>query len=324
MKSLISKNASRRLLVAATALAVAVTGAAAVYAAGTMGAKKVVLTNQNASASSVGYSFTINPATTGSTIKRVEVQFGTTQGGSTVPTSMTTTGAAVGSITGLTGTWTGSFATNGLLSISNATGSTPSNPVTIPFTGITNSNANGTYYARISTYDATSAGTLIDQDDVAFVIAPSTVTVSATVNETLTFSLGSTTVALGSLSTGSVSTGTGNMTVATNAANGYGVNASGVTLTKGTDTIPFVSDGTAVAAGTAGYGLRVSTCASGATCSSTQDIGSGLTAGITDLIARTSPTTGDTSTITYRASINGGTPAGNYSSTVSYVAVGKF
>jgi hypothetical protein len=305
------------------ALAISVTGAAATYAAG-MGAKSVTLTNQNASATTVGYSFKINPATTGSTIKRVEVQFGTVQGNTTVPTSMTTTGAAVGSITGLTGTWTGTFTTNGLLSIANATGSTPTNPVTIPFTGITNSSATGTYFARITTYDATTGGSQIDQDDVAFVIAPSTVTVTASVNETLTFSLGATSVALGALSTGSVSTGTGSMTVATNAANGYGVNASGTTLTKGSDTIPFVTDGTPVAAGTAGYGLRVSACASGATCSSVQDIGSGLVSGITDLIARTNPTTGDTSTITYRASINGGTPAGNYSSTVSYVAVGKF
>ena len=260
----------------------------------------------------------------GTSIKGVKVVFGTAQGGSTVPTGMTTTGAAVGSITGLSGTWTGSFATNGTMSITNATGSTPTNPVSIPFTGITNSSSNGTYFAQVTTYSDTGLTTAIDQDDVAFVIAPSSVTVSASVNETLTFSLGSTSVSLGTLSTGSVSTGTGNMTIATNAANGYGINASGSTLTKGSDTVPFVTDGTPVAAGTAGYGLRVSSCAAGATCSSTQDIGSGLTSGVTDLMSRTSPTTGDTHTVTYRASINGGTPAGSYSSTVSYVAVGKF
>lgn len=315
---------SRRAAIAVLALTIAVSGAAAVFATGGMGAKKVVLSNQNASATGVSYSFTINPATTGSTIKRVEFQVGTAQGGSTVPTAMTTTSATLGSVSGLSGSWTPDVSVNGLMKITNATGSTPTNPVTIPWNAITNSSSANTYYFRISTYDATTGGTLIDQDDVAFVIAPSTVTVTATVNETLTFSLGTTSVALGTLSTGSVSTGTGTVVVATNAANGYGVNVSGTTLTKGTDTIPFVTDGTPVAAGTAGYGLRVSACASGATCSSTQDIGSGLTAGVTDLIARTSSTTGDTSTVMYRASINAATPAGSYSSSISYVAVGKF
>jgi hypothetical protein len=317
-------NLKRLGLIALAFLLATVLGATSLLAA-TLGNVKVTLTNQNASATSVGYSFVINPTTTATTIKGVKVVFGTTEGGSTVPTSMSTTGAAFGTTSLGGGAWTaGSFTTNGTMSFTNSTGSTPTNPVSFNFTGITNSNTNGTYFAQITTYSDTGLASPIDQDDVAFVIAPSTVTVTGSVNETLTFSLSATSVSLGTLSTGAVGTGTGNLTVATNAANGYGVNVSGSTLTRGTDTIPFVTSGTAVAAGTAGYGLRVSSCAAGASCSSTQDIGSTLTAGVTDLISRTSTTTGDTSTIQYRASINSTSPAGAYSSSISYVAVGKF
>jgi hypothetical protein len=313
------------------ALMLAVTGATAVMA-GNMGAKKVVLSNQNNNTNGgtgVTDTFTINPATTGSTIKCVKIVYATAQGGSTLPTGMVTTSASYNSAgssgLGTMSSWTNDATTNGTFKLTFTTGSTPSNPVVLRFTGITNPTSNGTYFASVATFGNTDCSTTpLDNDDVAFVIADSSVTVTATVNETLTFSLGSTSVGLGTLSTGSVSTGTGNMTVATNAANGYGINASGTTLTKGSDTVPFVTDGTPVTAGTAGYGLRVTTCGSGATCSSTQDIGTGLTTGVTDLMSRTSPTTGDTHTVTYRASINAITPAGAYSSLVSYVAVGKF
>lgn len=328
----ISRNTTRRLLVSTMAIALVVTSAAAALAVGGMGAKKVVLSNQNNNTNggtAISDTFTVNPATTGSTIKCVKIVYGTAQGGSTVPTGMVTSSASYNSAgssgLGTMSSWTNDATTNGTFKLTFATGSTPTNPVVLKFTGITNPTSNGTYFASVATFGNTDCSTTpLDYDDTAFVIADSTVTVTATVNETLTFSLSTTSVALGTLSTGSVSTGTGNMTVATNAANGYGVNASGTTLTKGADTIPFVTDGTPVAAGTAGYGLRVSTCASGASCSGTQDIGTGLTAGVTDLVARTSPTASDVSTIQYRASINGASAAGAYSSSVSYVAVGKF
>lgn len=282
-----------------------------------MGAKKVTLTNENPSATSVGYTFSLNPATTGTPIERIEIQVGTTQGGSTVPTGMVTTGAAVGTIGGLTGTWTGTFTTNGLLSIANAAGSTPTNPISLQFTGITNSSATGTYYFRITTFDADTGGSQIDQADVAFPIANSTTTVSASVGETLSFALNTTSVALGTLSTGSVASNTNTMTVATNAASGFVITGQGSTLTAGALTIPFTTDGT-VTAGVSEYGIAFSGGA-GSHPSGDQDLSS-----TTTVTTVTGPVSSDVTTATYKASITGSQGAGDYTSSITYICTATF
>lgn len=293
--------------------------------------KSVTLSNQNRSDASnnpgtnVQYNFSLDG--TAGTVKRIEFQYQNAQGTDACPTGHVTSSAAFGTTTGFGGlTWTVDNAGSAtcLVKFTNATGNSGAGAFTFRVDGITNATALGTDFVKVTTYDATSGGTLIDTDTVAYVIADSTVQVTASVNETLSFSLAQTSVNLNTLSTGGVSTGTGDMTIATNADSGYGINASGTTLTKGSDNIDFVTDGTPAAPGVESYGIRVSSCAAGASCSSTQDIGTGLTAGITDLMSRTGPDAGDTHTVTYRASIDAATAAGSYTSNISYVAVGKF
>lgn len=288
--------------------------------------KKMTLSNQNRSNAAnnpgTGVQYTLSATGASATaVKRFEFQWQAAQGTDACPTGHVTSSAAFGTTTGLGGlTWTVDNAGSAtcLVKFTNVTGNAANGAFTFRIDGITNTTANGTDFVKVTTYDATTAGTQLDQDTVAYVIADSTVQVTATVNETLTFSLATTSVALGVLSTGSVSTGTGNMSVATNAASGYEVNAAGSTLTKGSDTIAFVADGT-VTAGSPEYGLAVSTCGGGATCTS-GDLGMPQSA----LISRANTSAGDTHTITYKASINSASAAGAYTSNISYVAVGKF
>ncbi|MEX2209403.1 MAG: hypothetical protein WD603_03775 [Patescibacteria group bacterium] len=300
-------------LVAAFVLSLAT--ATAVYAAG-MGDTSVTLTNENPSATGVGYTFEFNPETTGSTIRRVEFQVGTTQGGSTVPTGMTTTSASLGTVSGLSGTWTEDVSVNGLLEISNATGSTPTNPLSVEFTGIDNSSVEGTYYFRISTYDADTGGNLIDQDDVAFPIESSTVTVSADVGQTLSFALSATSANLGTLSDSSVSTDDHTLTVSTNASGGYTLTGQGSTLTSGSDTVPFVTDGT-VTTGVSEYGVAFAG-ASGHPAGD-QDLTT-----TTTVASSTGPVSNATTTATYKASIVASQPAGSYQSSITYIATATF
>lgn len=309
-------NITKRSAVLSMAFVLATVGAVTAYAAGLTN-KKVTLGNENPSQStSYNFTFTAGSATT---IKRVEIQFGTTQGGTTLPTGMTTTGASLASTSNLGsgGTWAGSFGTNGLLSIANAANTgTPAAGITANFNSITNSSSTGTYYARITSYDAATGGTAIDQDDVAFPIANSSVNVTASVGETLSYSLSANSIALGTLNNASTSTGSHTMTVSTNAQGGYAITGQGNQLTAGSNTIPFTTD-SAVTTGQSEYGVAFS----GAT---------GHPAGDRDLTSSqtvassSAPANAAQTTATYKASIAGTQAAGNYTSTVTYVATATF
>lgn len=304
---------------------IALVGAAATAQAA-FSPKSVTLSNQNRSnaannpGTSVQYTFSMTGQST-TAVKRFEFQFQDAQGTDGCSVGQSTAAAAFGTTTGLGGlTWTVDNTGSAicLVKFTNATGNAANAAFTFRVDGITNATALGTDFVKVTTFDATSAGTLLDQDTVAYVIADSTIQVTASVNETLTFSLSTTAVSLGTLSTGAVASGTGNMSVATNAASGYDVNAAGSTLTRGAATIPFVADGT-VTAGASEYGISVTTCGAGATCTS-GDLGMPQNG----LITRATPTSGDTHTVTYEASITAAQAAGSYTSNISYVAVGKF
>lgn len=315
----------RRILASMLAFTLALGLLGSVEAAGIFTARKVSLTNQNPQANSVGYNFTLT-AQSSTTVKRVEFQFGDTLGSATPPTGLTTTSASInGSPTGLggAGTWTADVTTNGLIKINNAsnTGS-PSANATVNFSGITNSTSAGTDFVRISSYDtATSGGTLIDQSDVAYVITNSSVTVTGVVGETLSFSLSATSLTLSPnpMTTGSVASGSHTMSIATNASTGWNISAlsSSTTLTKGSSTIPFITNGGTVTAGTPNYGVAWSG-ASG------HPSGDNNPSTIGTVASASSPTTGATTTATYKAAINSTTPGGIYTSTVSYVATANF
>ncbi len=311
------RNITKRSAALSLAFVLATAGAASVYAAGLTNAK-VTLGNQNPSQSTT-YNFEFSPVSS-TTIKRVEIQFGTAQGGSTVPTGMTTTGGSLASTSnlGAAGTWTGDFTTNGLVKANNATNTgAPSANATVNLASLANSSATGTYYARISTYDtATTGGTLIDQGDVAFTVTNSTVNVTAAVGETLSYSLSSTSVALGTLSSSATNSGTHTMAVSTNAAGGYAITGSGSTLTDGSKNVPFTLD-SAVTTGVSEYGVAFS----GATGHPAGDRNMSTSQTVASSSA---PASNATTTATYKASIAGTQAAGNYTSAITYVATATF
>jgi hypothetical protein len=213
--------------------------------AGTPSPAKVTINNSQAAATSVTYSVDFT-ATVSTAIQRLTVQFCTTASGSCVtPSGMTTTGASfvASNVNGTSPSHT--FGGNGLL----RTDWTPvtQNPLTVHYavSGITNpSTANTTSYARIVTYS--DAGTTpIDNVTVAFaVLDTSSIAVSATVDPNFTFTIAqavtgsvngdtinvsSTTpssIPFGSLNTSTASVSAHDLTITTNASNGYTITAS--------------------------------------------------------------------------------------------------
>jgi fibronectin-binding autotransporter adhesin len=308
----------------------------------------------SAAATSYTFGFTVNQATT---IKSVSIDIcdsasGTCTPSSTgVPTGLTTTGAAVGSISGIGsgGTWTGSLATNGRLRATNNSNTGTPTTVSMQFTGITNpSTANSTYYARITTYSDNAYATPIDTGTVA-VSTANLITVSASVDETLTFCTGTsgitnsscagatgTAVNLGALTTSSTGSGTSQVGVSTNANTGYAITVAGNTLTSGANTVTALVTQTASSQGSSQFGINLKS-------NSTPSVGSDVSgAGTATATANYNTTnqyrfvTGDQIaskgssdnfrlfTVSYVANIAGSTPAGSYTTSLTYVATATF
>ncbi len=212
----------------------------------------------------------------------------------------------------------------------------PTGSQTVGFSGVVNPSAtNSTFFLRMSTYSDDSWATLIDTGVVAASTAGQ-VTVTATVAETLTFTMASETVALGALSTSSTGAATSSMTVATNAASGYSVSYSGNTLTSGLDTITALNSPVASSMNSKQFGINLMANATPAIGSNVFGSGSGAPAAnynTADLFKFNSgdtiasslvPTNSNTYTVSYIANIDGVTAPGTYSTTLTYVATTNF
>lgn len=142
------------------------------------------------------------PSTT--SIKCIDVIFGgaasnitlTTNPATTAPSGMTTTSAAIGTITGggLTqGNYTEYNGNNGILQLEDATGhASTATAATLSFTTITNTSTNGAFYAQVATYSTLASHAcsgLVDNSNVMALTTASGVAVSATVNPSISFSL---------------------------------------------------------------------------------------------------------------------------------------
>jgi hypothetical protein len=233
--------------------------------------------------------------------------------------------------------WTVSTATAGVLKLSK-TGNVaaPTSSQTVGFSSVTNPSAtNSTFYMRITTYSDDAWTTPIDTGSVATSTAGQ-ITVTASVDETLTFTLAAATVTLGLLSTSATGAGTSSMTVATNAATGYSVSYSGATLTSNANTITAMAGGASATNSkqfginlmlntTPAIGANVSGSGSGAPATGygTQNSFKFLTTG--DVIASaTIPTNSNVFTTSYIANIDGSTAAGSYSTVITYTATANF
>lgn len=196
-------------------------------------------------------------------IKCVRVVFATTATGSTLPTDMVTSTVANvdAGWTGLDHSlWTETSSTPGTIDWAYASGETPTSGIVVMvFDTITNPSSTATAYAQITTYSDSCGGTSVDTGVAAVAYLPA-VTVSATVSSTLSFaitaasdadcdtsftteedtsSVSATAVEFGTIA--SLNTfyhGCQDLTVSTNAADGYVVKAHELTsLMSGANTI---------------------------------------------------------------------------------------
>jgi hypothetical protein len=165
------------------------------------------------------------------------------------------------------------------------------------------------------------------------------VTVTATVNPTLTFSIGSATVALGTLTPSTTGTGSHAIDIATNASGGFAITYNGPTLTSGANTIDaYGTTGAVSSPGTEGFGINLrdnatpnigaDVTSNAGTCSygtnyGTADTFSFQASTVTQVASATSAADCEY-TASYVANISSTTAAGAYTTTLTYVATATF
>ncbi len=190
-------------------------------------------------------------------------------------------------------------------------------------------------------YQITINGTF---GDVGFItvniLSDDQVSVSATVDQSLTFSISDNTIGFGTLSSVAARYATGdttgsaseveahNIIVGTNASNGYTMTLAGETLTSGLDTIDAIgAANTASATGTEQFGLRM-TATDGIGAVSAPYAAAGFafdTASFPDEVASSVGASADTTySVRYLANIESNTEAGAYTAALTYVATANF
>jgi len=201
-------------------------------------------------------------------------------------------------------------------------------------TQITNHGTAGSYTVAIG-------GTFGDSGDIVInILNDDQVSVSAVVDESLTFTISDNSIGFGTLSSTAARYATGdtigssseteahNLVVGTNASNGYTLTLNGATLTSGANTITSIgASNTASSTGTEQFGLRM-TATGGSGTVSVPYAASGFafdSAAFPDQVASSSTSSSNTTySVRYLANIGASTEAGNYTSTLTYVAVANF
>jgi hypothetical protein len=302
--------------------------------------RKVVIGSSVASASTTyAFTFTVPSSTV---IQSVGFAACTTASGTCTPaagfssssSTLTSQPTNLGDASG----WTVSTATTGQLRLSKSGNvAAPTGSQTVSFSNVTNPSAtNSTFFMRITTYSDASWTTPIDTGVVAASTAGQ-ITVTASVDETLTFTLMTAAVALGSLTTSTTGTGVSTMTVGTNGSTGYSVGYSGNTLTSGTNTITAMSSPSASTMNSKQFGINLMANTTPSIGSAVTGTGSGTPqtgyatantfkfnpAG--DVVAAaTAPTNTNVFTTSYIANIDASTAAGAYSTVLTYTATANF
>lgn len=307
-------------------------------------ARKVVIGSSLASAvTSYNFTFTLPTATTVQSVKFQAcdtaggacTQAGAASGFSSSTSPATLNGAPTG--LGSAGTWTINTADATSLRILNASNTGAPGSAVVNFNSVRNPSAtNSTFYIRITTY-SDSAWT--NQIDTGVVVASTAgqITVTAAVNETLTFTLSSATVALGTLTSSSTGAGTSSMTVATNATSGYSVGYSGATLTSGSNTITAMAAAAASVQNSKQFGINLMSNTTPAIGSVKSGAGTGVVATgydtanqfkfnvAGDVVASSvGPTNANTFTTSYIANVDDIAAAGAYSTVITYTATANF
>lgn len=310
-------------------------------------------------ATAVTYTFS-SAGFAATTLRCISLDFDTNSDNSGgAPSGLDTTGASLdASGTLITeASWTESFATNGSLDITYATGEAPASSGTLVFTDITNGDTESTtYYALLNTYTNTDCSTgLTDSTVVAFVFNDGEL-VQLTIDPTLTFSVAG--VAAGQTVNGATtthaSTGTGinysndvtsstngisahDVQVSTNAEGGYIVyiRHSGALTNQSSDTITNhtgtnLSPTAFSAAGTESWGYTtedatLSNIGDGVNRFTATGEWAGFTTTNAEVVANTTATSGtQTTRVGHQVGVASNTEAGTYQTTMIYTVVATF
>ncbi len=300
------------------------------------------------------YTFSGSGFTTGTSIRCIQLRFANNADGTGgAPTGLTTTGATLSSNTIATGTWTVGNAA-GVVRATNTTGATPAASGTIVWGGIVNgSSAAATYYGLFDTYTNTDCSTgPVDSTVVAFVYKDGAL-VSLTVEPTLSFTIAAVNSgqSVNSATTTLTTTPTAinfsndvtaaakgvsahNLTVATNAANGFTVNLRQTGgLTNGTYTIPSLAGATNAApiafsaAGIEAWGYTTEDSSLAGTTANRFTSPANRWAGMSttnELVMDSGSSGTQTTRVGHQIGISNTTPAGSYNTTLVYTAAGVY
>jgi len=328
--------------------------------------RSVQLSNSNNGATGVTYLISFTTATA-AVLKSFVVDFCDNDpiiGDSTctAPTGFSV-GTPTATQTGLpAGTWTAASANSGrTLTMTNAANSTStpaSTAVTFTLTTATNPTTdNHSFYARIldyvnatgansaATYAPGAEGTYTDGGGVAMSTGK-VINITARVMESLAFCVYGTTcgddpsMTIGHgtnniLDATAVDTKTANFSISTNAQSGATIRMKGDTLKAGTNSIP-AAGATAItfAAGTADFGMRISTTGTNITATAPYNGGSGsqyaynttntLSTYGDNIATLSGPVNSSVTTMTFAATAANTTPAGIYTTTSQLIATGQF
>lgn len=182
----------------------------------------------------VSYTITLGNITTGTAIECVQVEFDTMHDGSgSLPAGMSLASVALDGSSDFMPTpasWSVSTSGN-TVSLVNASGENPASGDNgkIILTGITNGSVSGaSYYSIVNTFSDDTCTTPVDTNGVSAFAFAEGVLITATVDSALSFDVVDSVCDLGDLPTTGTHKGCGiDFSVATNAPNGWSVNAKG-------------------------------------------------------------------------------------------------
>jgi hypothetical protein len=311
-------------------------------------ARKVTLGSSAVSAVTT-HQFNFTTATTAS-IGSVGFLYCTTAAGAcTKPTGLTTTSATLDAQSGVGGAFTLNNTTDGAPYVTRTSASLASG-ATASFTlgAITNpSTTNTTFYVRVTSYTGTNGSTGPTDTGTVAASTANQITVTASVDETLTFCVytgvncaaSGSSVALGSLSASSITGGVSKMDAGTNATSGYVIQYVGPTLTSGANTITAIG-GTATTStpGSPQFGINATGPNTSVTGSAAPSGGSGtastnystansyafVASSLTQIASAAGPTDATTYTVSYIANIGASQAAGSYTTTITYICTATF
>lgn len=233
--------------------------------------------------------------------------------------------------------WTVNTSTAGKLRlIKSGNVAAPTGTTVFGFSSVTNPSAtNSSFFARITTYSDAAWTTAVDTGTVASSTAGQ-ITVTASVDETLTFTLTNATAALGTLTSATTGSATSTMSASTNASSGYVISVNGSTLTSGANTITALAANAGSTQNTSQFGINLKANATPSVGTEVSGAGSGTAAtnyntansyrfGTGETVASaTAATNSNTYTASYIANIPSAQAAGAYSTALTYIATATF